>query len=276
MKLYPRLAIAAVILALASCRPGVAEYSEVEAPKQLTLDNASIRTDVRFAPGSSHLLAGDAARLHALAASGKIAPSDRVTVSVAGDPLSPRRGSAQSRPNCCATASSRPRGRLPRWRPTGRSSRPSDTSLRRRLVPIEQEPAARFHQHPVEQLGCATATNFGRMVASPADLAEGVLSGSPTPSPPPPPYSAISRTRLYCRPGPVSGRSARHLRHQPAAVPPERVPPGVRHESSSQRRQQYPAAAKKPDREGIIAVLQDQPTLDRVQRSSASFSSMTS
>jgi hypothetical protein len=26
-----------------------------------------------------------------------------------------------------------------------------------------------------------------------------------------------------------------------------------------------PAAAKKPDREGIIAVLQDQPTLDRIQ-----------
>src|SRR5713226_6286559 len=86
MKLYPRLAIAAVILALASCRPGVAEYSEVEAPKQLTLDNASIRVDVRFAPGSSRLLAGDAARLHALAASGKIAPSDRVTVSVGGGP----------------------------------------------------------------------------------------------------------------------------------------------------------------------------------------------
>ena len=42
MKLYPRLATAAVLLlGLAACRPGVAEYSEVEAPKQLTLDKVS-------------------------------------------------------------------------------------------------------------------------------------------------------------------------------------------------------------------------------------------
>src|SRR5579863_4926226 len=86
MKLQPCLVGIALLLALAACRPGAAEYTESEAPKNLVLDNATASVDVRFLPGSSRLLARDAARLRALAASGGIAPSDRVTVAAQGSP----------------------------------------------------------------------------------------------------------------------------------------------------------------------------------------------
>src|SRR5262245_20616697 len=86
MKPHLRLLAVAVLLALAACRPGAAEYSDSEAPKDLILDNASSYVSLRFAPGSSRLVAGDAARLRTMAASGGIAASDRVFVAAAGSP----------------------------------------------------------------------------------------------------------------------------------------------------------------------------------------------
>src|SRR5579862_8492748 len=86
MKLHPLLAAGALLLALAACRPGAAEYTDSEAPKNVTVNNASASVDLRFAPGSSRLLPRDAARLRTLAATGAIARSDRVTVAAAGSP----------------------------------------------------------------------------------------------------------------------------------------------------------------------------------------------
>src|SRR5712691_11470438 len=174
MKRYPTLATAAILLALAACRPFVAEYSEVEAPKQLTLDNGSIRVDVRFAPGSSQLLAGDAARLNALAAAGKIAPSDRVTVAVAGGP------------DLAAARFERIAAELLRHRIVATELASGAVPANRAIVQtgrylVTTPPCPNWSKSPPidftntlsSNYGCATATNFGRMVASPADLAEG-------------------------------------------------------------------------------------------------------
>src|SRR5438045_1001883 len=83
-KPYPLLAIA--FLALAACRPAATEWTENEASKRIRLDNASVAVNVRFAPGSAHLLPADAARLRTMAATGAIQPSDRVAVAVGGGP----------------------------------------------------------------------------------------------------------------------------------------------------------------------------------------------
>jgi pilus assembly protein CpaD len=180
MKLHPRLATAAIFLALAACHPLAAEYSEVEAPKQLTLYDASTRIDVRFAPGSSRLLAGDAARLHAAAAGGKIAPSNRVTVSVAGGP-------ALAAARFAAIA-----GELLRYRIVATELPLAGVPANRAIVQTgrylvttppcpnwSKNPAIGFTNEHASNFGCTTVTNLARMVASPADLAEGRPVGLP-------------------------------------------------------------------------------------------------
>ncbi len=174
MKVHPTLVAAGLLLALAACRPGAAEYTESEAPKQLTLDNATVRVDVRFAPGSSRLFAGDAARLRGLAASGSIAPSDRVSVSAAGGPAL-----AAARVNTIAAellhygivASSGSLGVA--------AANRAIIATGRYLVTLPPCPnwsktaSISFTNTLDSNFGCATAVDLGRMVASPADLAEG-------------------------------------------------------------------------------------------------------
>src|SRR5437016_461028 len=163
MKLHHHLVAVGLALGLAAC---ASQYTESETPKNLVLDDASAAIDVRFAPGSNRLLAGDAARLRALVARGAISQSDRVTVLAGGPP----------------------------------------------------------------------------------DLAA---------------------ARSSCRPLPGSPTSPPRQSRQPDPAPPAPVPPAVNHESSSMRAaaasSAAPAAAKKAEGEGVVAVLQDQPTLDRVQ-----------
>lgn len=174
MKLYPSLATAAVLLTLAACHPLVAEYSDVEAPKQLTLDSTSTQIDVRFAPGSSELLAGDAARLRRLAATGQIGPADRVNVSVAGGPAL-----AAARFDSIAfellryrvVATPLPLARVPANRAIVQTGRYLVSSP---PCPNWSKPSAGdFTNMHASNFGCATVTNLARMVASPADLAEG-------------------------------------------------------------------------------------------------------
>src|SRR5437879_247951 len=87
MKTRLHLLAIPVMLALAACRPGIAEYSESEAPKQLRVNQASSHITLAFAPGSAGLSVAEAARLHRMAVSGGVRPEDRVTVAAAGDPL---------------------------------------------------------------------------------------------------------------------------------------------------------------------------------------------
>jgi pilus assembly protein CpaD len=171
MKMHSHLIAVALVLGLTAC---VTEYSATEAPKQLTLDDASIRIDVRFVPGSARLLAGDAARLHALAAAGKIAPSDRVTVSVAG-------GSALAAARFNSIAAE-----LLRYRIGATELRLAAVPANRAIVQtgrylVTTPPCPNWSKNPPldytnvhpSNFGCATATNLAHMVASPADLVEG-------------------------------------------------------------------------------------------------------
>jgi pilus assembly protein CpaD len=171
MKLHLRLIAAALLLGMTAC---ASQYTESEAPKDLTLDSASTRIDVRFAPGSSRLLAGDAARLRALVASGRINPSDPVTVSAGGSPAL-----AAARFETVAAmllpyrivAGNRPLGGVPANRAIIQSQRymvslpPCPNWSRTAQLDLANAHASNW--------GCSTASNLGMMVASPADLAEG-------------------------------------------------------------------------------------------------------
>ena len=174
MKLHPILAGVAILLALAACRPGAAEYTESEAPKNLTLDNANTTLALRFLPGSSRLVGADAARLRAMAASGRIASGDRVMVAPAGGPAL-----AAARFNAVA-------GELLPYRiiPSSRSIAgvPTDRAVietGRYLVTLppcpnwSKQANLDFTNTLASNFGCATAVNLGLSVWSPADLAEG-------------------------------------------------------------------------------------------------------
>jgi pilus biogenesis lipoprotein CpaD len=175
MKLQRDLAAAALALVLGLGLTGcVTAYSDVEAPNQLTLDDASTRIEVRFAPGSSRLLAGDAARLHALAAGGKIAPSDRVTVSVADG-----RALATARFDAIAAellryrivATELPLGGVPANRAIVQTARYLVTTPP--CPNWSKSPSLDYTNVHPSNFGCTMAINFASMVASPADLVEG-------------------------------------------------------------------------------------------------------
>jgi pilus assembly protein CpaD len=167
------LAIPAM-LALAACRPGAAEYTEAEAPKLLQVDSAASQITLAFAPGSGQLGPGEAGRLQRLALSGRIAPGDRVTIAPSGSPfLQEQRADSVSsellRYGVVATVS--PLAGAPRDRAV--------VTIGRYLVTLpacpnwSQYPASDFANMKSSNFGCATASNLGRMVASPADLAGG-------------------------------------------------------------------------------------------------------
>lgn len=174
MKLRPYFAPVVLLLALAACRPGPAEFSESEAPKRLGLDNASAHFDLRFAPGSSRLLASDAARLRALAASGGIVPSDRVAVSASGPPALATarfRTIAAELMRYRIVASERNGAGLPVNRAVIESGR---YLVRLPPCPNWSGPTAvDFTNSDMSNFGCATSVNLGQMVAYPADLVEG-------------------------------------------------------------------------------------------------------
>src|SRR5215472_18772944 len=73
-----------LVLALAACVPGVAEYTKTEAPAALRLDDASSAITLSFASGSARLSAAQAGRLEQLVRSGAIRAADRVEIAAAG------------------------------------------------------------------------------------------------------------------------------------------------------------------------------------------------
>jgi len=174
MKLHPILAGLAIALPLAACQPGAAEYTESEAPKSLTLDNANATLAVRFLPGSSRLAPADAARLRAMAASGAIAPADNVTVAASGGPAL-----AAARDGAVAAvllpyrivATPRTLARVPANRAVIETGRYLVT-----LPPCpnwSKESRLDYGNSFPSNFGCATAVDLGMSVWSPADLAEG-------------------------------------------------------------------------------------------------------
>jgi pilus assembly protein CpaD len=162
------------LLAVAACEPLSASYTTAEAPKAITLSNATAHFAVRFLPGSARLLPADAARLQALATAGAIAPGDRVTVAAAGSPaLAAARVAALSqallRYQIVVNAFSLP-------------SLPPNLAVidgARYLVTTppcpnwSKSPDGDFTNTPASNWGCANTSNLALMAASPADLVSG-------------------------------------------------------------------------------------------------------
>jgi pilus assembly protein CpaD len=184
MKLHPSLIALTALLALAACRPGVAEYSESEANNQLMLDKANRQFDVRFGRGSARLLPAGAARLRAAIADGTLIPSDRVNVATGGSPAlaAARFASISSellRYGIVATKSPLAAGAADR----------AIIQSGRYLVTLpacpnwSKQPSVDYTNTLSSNYGCADAINLGLMIASPADLAEarpvGMAAGTP-------------------------------------------------------------------------------------------------
>lgn len=174
MRMHPFHIVLPLALAAAACTPVTAEYTDVEAPKQLVLDGATTQFPVRFVRGSNRLAAGEAARLRGLAATGSIAPADRVLVAAAGAP-----GLAAARSRAVADE-------LLHYgivaTPATFAATPRDgatVEVVRYMVTLPPCPnwsgpnSLGFTRTLNSNFGCATASNLGRMVAYPADLASG-------------------------------------------------------------------------------------------------------
>jgi pilus assembly protein CpaD len=208
MKRHLYLLAIPVMLALAACRPGAAEYTEAEAPKLLRVDSARSHLAIAFAAGSRQLAPAESARLQQLALSGTISPGDRVTVSASGDPLLREQrvatiSSELLRFGIVAAAS--PLAGVPRDR--------AIIAVGRYMVTLpacpnwSQAPASDFTNLKSSDFGCATASNLGLMVASPADLVGGreIAHADGTPA-----VSAVNRylTDKVKLPETASGASA--------------------------------------------------------------------
>jgi pilus assembly protein CpaD len=187
-RLHP-LAIPLLLL-LAACRAAVAEYSEAEAPKQLTVDSATSTVAVRFVPHSDRLVPGEAVRLQRMAAIGEIAPADRVSLSVAGSgPLTERRSVALRRELLQYGITVDPGSVAPVAPDTAL------VEIGRYLVTLprcpnwSQPPAHDFTNATSSNFGCATATNLGMMVAKPGDL---VAARTLAPAPGQPAAAAVN------------------------------------------------------------------------------------
>ena len=174
MNMHPFPIVVAILLALAACRPAPAEFTKSEAPNRLRLDDASVRVDLRFAAGSTRLLPGDAEKLRVMAASGVIAPSDRVQVAVGGSP-----GLAQARLDTIAASFLRYGVRVTALPLAGTPANLAIVEVGRYLVTLppcpnwSKDPADAFTNTVGSNFGCATTSNIGRMAASPTDLVSG-------------------------------------------------------------------------------------------------------
>jgi pilus assembly protein CpaD len=174
MNMHPFPIVVTILLALAACRPGPAEFTKSEAPNRLRLDDASVRVDLRFAAGSARLLSGDAQKLRMMAATGVIAPSDRVQVAMGGGP-----GLAEARLDTIA-AELLPYGiRVTALPLAGTPANLAIVEVGRYLVTLppcpnwSKDPADPFTNSVGSNFGCATSSNIGRMAASPSDLVSG-------------------------------------------------------------------------------------------------------
>jgi pilus assembly protein CpaD len=180
MKNHLRLVVLSLTLGLAAC---AAEYSKSEAPAQLRVDGADSRRELVFAAGSAYLSPSELRKIDGWVLSGSIRPADRVEIAAAGP-----RGLAQQR----AGAISRELLRYGVVTQTlALDTVPGNhaiVSIGRYAVTLPDCPnwsqslAADFTNAVSSNYGCATATNLGLMVASPADLVSGrPLTGTNAP-----------------------------------------------------------------------------------------------
>jgi pilus assembly protein CpaD len=206
MRMRPYPMVVAIVLVLAACRPAVTEWTESEAPNRLRLDDAAVSVNVRFAAGSAYLLPTDAQRLRAMAATGTISASDRVSVAVGGGP-----GLAEARRDAISAALL-PYGIVTSPLPlAGVSTNQAVVQVGRYVVTLppcpnwSKSPGTDFTNSYPSNFACANQTNLGQMVASPADLVSGERLG---PTAGPPAVAAVQRYMTDRVKPPVSAASS--------------------------------------------------------------------
>jgi pilus assembly protein CpaD len=206
MRMHPCPIVVAIVLVLAACRPAATEWTESEAPHRLRLDDATVSVNLRFAAGSAYLLPADAQRLRAMAATGAISKSDRVSVAVGGGP-----GLAEARRDAISAALL-PYGIVTGPLPlAGVPANRAVVQVGRYVVtlppcPNWSKPAGTdFTNSFASNYACATQTNLGQMVASPADLVSGQPLG---PAAGPPAVAAVQRYMTDKVKPPVSAASS--------------------------------------------------------------------
>ena len=169
IRLYP--IVLPLMLALAAC---VTDYTKSEAPNNLRVDGAETRREFAFATGSAYLTPGELRKLDGWVLSGSIRPADRVAIAAAGPPrLAEQRAAAISR-------------ELLRYGIVTQTLALDAVPANHAIVVVgryavtlptcpnwSQSLSADFTNAFTSNYGCATATNLGLMVASPADLVSG-------------------------------------------------------------------------------------------------------
>jgi pilus assembly protein CpaD len=167
-----------LVLGLAACVPGVAEYTKTEAPTALQMYGAPRALTLSFPPGSARLSAAQGERLEQLIRSGSVRAFDRVEIAAAGSPsLAQARFAALAetllRHGIVATSRSL----------AGPPSNRAVVSIERYAVTLppcpnwSKSPATDFTNELPSNFGCADAINLGMTVANPADLAGGRTLG---------------------------------------------------------------------------------------------------
>ncbi|MFZ0695345.1 MAG: CpaD family pilus assembly lipoprotein [Alphaproteobacteria bacterium] len=188
-----RLATSRLLLALgfigslAACAPSLqnSQWTEAESPKENKVLFLRETHDVRFDPGKDKLSAAELKGLDAFLAREEANPNDDITIAVARAPDG--NGSALSARRQAAVAAYLGGLHL-KAIPDGETSTPADqvTVVIGRYVvtppqcpdwskPSDDDPS----NTPSSNLGCATETNLGLMIADPRDLVSGKpLAGS--------------------------------------------------------------------------------------------------
>ncbi len=183
MRMHPYPMVVAIVLLLAACRPAATEWTESEAPNRLRLDDAAVSVKVRFAAGSAYLVPADAQRLRAMAAARRDAVSAALLpYGIVTSPL-PLAGVPA---NQAVVQVGRYVVTLP---PCPNWSKSAGTD---------------FTNSFASNFACATQTNLGQMVASPADLVSGQPLG---PAAGPPAVAAVQRYLSDKVKAPVSAAS---------------------------------------------------------------------
>lgn len=165
---------AAVLFGLAACAPPPADYTSSEAPKHLTINDASRSISVFFIPGTARLAPGEIVRLDRLVTRGEIGPRDRLSVSPAGPPHL-----AELRSEAIAAVMLRHGMIIQPVQLAGVRRNSAIIEIGRYLVTLpdcpdwSKPPAADFTNMNMSNFGCANVSNLGEMVADPADLVSG-------------------------------------------------------------------------------------------------------
>lgn len=172
-RLISCLALAA---ALAACQSPQAEWSNVEAPRQMRVDYHRFTHAAAFPAGKNELAPGEAQRLDAFLRSAEVTPNDPVYLEApSNDKAASTRISALARD---LTRKGYAVGTLPSARDAVAPNSLLVVVERYTVTPPDcpnwtKSPSGNHENADDSNFGCATLTNLGLMVADPRDLVIG-------------------------------------------------------------------------------------------------------